>query len=59
MMHSEEPARIVQWFIEETNNVIYRVCGLYPDRFRGMAGCRSRRRPARLPGQASCAAASH
>jgi predicted TIM-barrel fold metal-dependent hydrolase len=38
MMHSEEPARIVQWFIEETNNIIHRVCGLYPDRFRGMAG---------------------
>lgn len=38
MMHSEDPARIVQWFIEETNNVIHRVCGLYPDRFRGMAG---------------------
>jgi predicted TIM-barrel fold metal-dependent hydrolase len=38
MMHSEEPARIVQWFIEETNNVIHRVCGLYPERFRGMAG---------------------
>jgi predicted TIM-barrel fold metal-dependent hydrolase len=38
MMHSEEPARIVQWFIEETNNVIHRVCALYPERFRGMAG---------------------
>ncbi|HTT00126.1 MAG TPA: amidohydrolase family protein [Streptosporangiaceae bacterium] len=38
MMHSEEPAKLVQWFIEETNNVIHRVCGLYPERFRGMAG---------------------
>lgn len=38
MMHSEEPAKIVQWFIEETNNIIHRVCGLYPERFRGMAG---------------------
>ena len=38
MMHSEEPAKIVQWFIEETNNVIRRVCGLFPERFRGLAG---------------------
>jgi predicted TIM-barrel fold metal-dependent hydrolase len=38
MMHSEEPPKIVQWFIEETNDVIHRVCGLYPDRFRAMAG---------------------
>jgi predicted TIM-barrel fold metal-dependent hydrolase len=38
MMHSEEPGKIVQWFIEETNNVIHRVCGLYRQRFRGMAG---------------------
>lgn len=38
MMHSEEPARIVQWFCEETNNVIKRVCDLYPDRFRAVAG---------------------
>jgi 4-oxalmesaconate hydratase len=38
MMHSEEPAKLVQWFIEETNDVIHRVCGLYPGRFRAMAG---------------------
>ncbi len=38
MMHSEEPARLVQWFSEETNNVIRRVCDLYPARFRGIAG---------------------
>jgi predicted TIM-barrel fold metal-dependent hydrolase len=38
MMHSEEPAKIVQWFIEESNNIIHRVCDLYPERFRGMAG---------------------
>jgi predicted TIM-barrel fold metal-dependent hydrolase len=38
MMHSEEPPKIVQWFIEETNNVIHRVCGLYPERFRAVAG---------------------
>lgn len=38
MMHSEEPARLVQWFSEETNNVIKRVCELYPTRFLPMAG---------------------
>lgn len=38
LMHSEEPARVVQWFTEETNNIIHRVCGLFPDRFRGVAG---------------------
>lgn len=38
LMHSEEPARIVQWFCEETNDLIRRVCDLYPDRFRAMAG---------------------
>jgi predicted TIM-barrel fold metal-dependent hydrolase len=38
MMHSEEPANIVQWHIEETNNLIYRVCTLYPDRFRPVCG---------------------
>ena len=37
LMHSEEPAKIVQWFIEETNDLIYRTCNLYPERFRAMA----------------------
>lgn len=38
MMHSEEPAKIVEWYTEETNNVIHRVCKLFPERFRGVAG---------------------
>jgi predicted TIM-barrel fold metal-dependent hydrolase len=38
MMHSEQPARIVEWFTEETNNMIYRCCEMFPDRFAGMAG---------------------
>ncbi len=38
LMHSEDPAKIVSWFTEETNNVIHRVCGLYPDRFKAVAG---------------------
>ena len=38
MMHSEEPTRIVEWFTEETNNLIARSCELFPDRFAGMAG---------------------
>lgn len=38
LMHSEEPAKVVEWFGEETNNLIHRLCGLFPDRFRGVAG---------------------
>lgn len=38
MMHSERPSRIVQWFHEETNNIIYRHTQLFPDRFIGIAG---------------------
>ena len=38
MMHSEKPAKIVQWFHEEVNNVIHRQALLYPDRFVGIAG---------------------
>jgi predicted TIM-barrel fold metal-dependent hydrolase len=37
MMHSEE-AKLVEWFAEETNNVIAGVCRVEPDRFRGVAG---------------------
>jgi len=38
MMHSEKPAKIIQWFHEEVNNVIYREVQLYPDRFFGVCG---------------------
>lgn len=38
MMHSEEPAKLVDWFISATNDLIKRVCDLYPDRFLGIAG---------------------
>ena len=38
MMHSEEPSNIVEWFTEETNNMIHRSCELFPERFAGMAG---------------------
>ena len=38
LMHSEKPARIVQWFHEEVNNVIHRQTQLYPERFFGIAG---------------------
>ncbi len=37
MMHSEQ-AHLVEWFTEETNNVIAGVCRIEPDRFRGVAG---------------------
>ncbi|QTX04393.1 amidohydrolase family protein [Agromyces archimandritae] len=36
--HSEEPAKLVEWYTEETNNLIHRSAELYPDRFRGVAG---------------------
>jgi 4-oxalmesaconate hydratase len=36
LMHSEDPAIIIDWFTEETNNIIYRTTQLFPDRFRGM-----------------------
>jgi predicted TIM-barrel fold metal-dependent hydrolase len=38
VMHSEEPARIVEWFNEETNNIIHQTCQVFPDRFIPMAG---------------------
>lgn len=38
MMHSAKPVRLVQWFTEETNNVIARTCQLLPDRFLGVCG---------------------
>jgi len=38
LMHSEKPAKLVHWFVEECNNLIDRECRLYPDRFIGVAG---------------------
>lgn len=38
MMHSEKPAKLVHWFAEETNNLIYRSCELMPDKFFGVGG---------------------
>lgn len=37
LMHSEQ-ANLVEWFTEETNDVIAGVCRVAPDRFRGLAG---------------------
>ena len=37
MMTSEHP-RLVQWFVEETNNIIAKQVQLYPDTFRGVCG---------------------
>jgi predicted TIM-barrel fold metal-dependent hydrolase len=37
MMHSEQ-AKIVNWFIEETNNIIAKQTKLYPNVFRGVCG---------------------
>ena len=38
MMNSETPTRIVEWFTEETNNIIYRQTQLYPEIFFGIGG---------------------
>ena len=37
MMTNEHP-RLVQWFVEETNNIIAKQVQLYPDTFRGVCG---------------------
>jgi predicted TIM-barrel fold metal-dependent hydrolase len=37
-MHSERPAKIVEWFTAETNNLITRATELFPGRFKGIAG---------------------
>jgi OH-DDVA meta-cleavage compound hydrolase len=37
MMHSENP-RLVNWFMEETNNIIGKQTKLYPNVFRGVCG---------------------
>ncbi|MBV5263691.1 amidohydrolase family protein [Pinisolibacter aquiterrae] len=38
MMHSEKPAKLVHWYMEEVNDLIARQCALYPGRFVPMAG---------------------
>jgi predicted TIM-barrel fold metal-dependent hydrolase len=38
MMHSERPAKIVQWLHEEFHNVIAHQVRLHPDTFKGVAG---------------------
>jgi len=37
LMHSEKPARLVQWFAEECHNVIFRQTQMYPNKFVGVA----------------------
>lgn len=37
MMHSEKPERIVHWWAEAINNLVYRQCQAYPDLFMGIA----------------------
>jgi OH-DDVA meta-cleavage compound hydrolase len=37
LMHSEKPARLVQWFAEECHNVIFRQTQMYPNKFIGVA----------------------
>ena len=38
LMHSEEPKKLVHWYVEYINDTLAQECRLYPDRFVGMAG---------------------
>jgi predicted TIM-barrel fold metal-dependent hydrolase len=38
MMHSQEPPKIVRWYVEAVNDLIARQVALHPDVFRGVAG---------------------
>ncbi len=38
MMSSFEPGRVVHWFTEETNTIIYRQTKLFPNKFIGVGG---------------------
>lgn len=38
MMHSQKPGRLVHWFCEETNTIIYRQVAMMPRRFFAIAG---------------------
>jgi len=38
MMNSETPEKIVHWFTEETNNIIYRQTQIFPQTFIGVGG---------------------
>jgi OH-DDVA meta-cleavage compound hydrolase len=38
MMHNAKPARVVHWFTEETNNIIYRQTQLFKGLFFGVCG---------------------
>jgi OH-DDVA meta-cleavage compound hydrolase len=38
LMHSEEPKKLVHWYVEYVNDIIAQECALYPDRFVGVAG---------------------
>ena len=38
LMQSEKPGKLIHWFTEECNNMIYRECQMFPDKFIGVAG---------------------
>jgi 4-oxalmesaconate hydratase len=38
MMHSEQPEKIIHWFIEQANDIIAQQVSAYPDTFSGVAG---------------------
>src|SRR3954447_4213413 len=38
MMHSEQPEKIIHWFIEQANDIVATQGAAYPDVFSGVAG---------------------
>ena len=38
LMHSEEPKKLVHWYVETVNNLIAQECAQYPKMFTGIAG---------------------
>lgn len=38
LMHSEEPKKLVHWYVGLVNDIIAQECALYPDKFVGVAG---------------------
>jgi 4-oxalmesaconate hydratase len=38
LMHSEQPEKIVDWFVQANNDLIARACGMHPTVFQGVCG---------------------
>ncbi|MGE0280282.1 MAG: amidohydrolase family protein [Rhizobiaceae bacterium] len=38
LMHSEQPKKLVHWYVQFVNDIIAQECKIYPDKFVGVAG---------------------